>query len=518
LGALDTLVPQNVPTRQHRIRLTIRAVVIVAGVCAAMAGTGPLRGQARSALVTPALDTALRQGAAGEAHAVWVYLRDKGARVADQTAPLSVRALGRRARRAPATRRTVFEDQALASEYVDQVAARVTRVRHALRWFNAISVEATDAQVRALAALPFIDRLDLVRQAAREEEPIVAVAATANDGRERVRSRAAGLDYGSGLDQVAQIRVPELHARGLTGAGVLIALFDNGFPNLDHPALAAMNIVAERDFVRGLDTVRNSTATHGLATLSVIGGYSPGEMIGPAHGASFILAVTEDDRSERPIEEDNWAAAAEWAEAMGVDVISSSLGYSAFDRPFPSYSDRDMDGQTAVTTRAAFMAAVRGVVVVNSAGNGGYHPTRNTLVAPADGLYVISAGGVDRAGARSTFSSVGPTADGRIKPEVAALATSVKVAITGQPVDYGFASGTSFSCPLIAGVAALVLQAHPTYIIDDVLLALRATASQSAAPDNLLGWGIVDAVAAVDFQLPAATPVDATLPFELSRP
>jgi len=146
LGALDTLVPQNVPTRQHRIRLTIRAVVIVAGVCAAMAGTGPLRGQARSALVTPALDTALRQGAAGEEHAVWVYLRDKGARVADQTAPLSVRALGRRARRAPAARRTVFEDQALASEYVDQVAARVTRVRHALRWFNAISVEATDAQ------------------------------------------------------------------------------------------------------------------------------------------------------------------------------------------------------------------------------------------------------------------------------------------------------------------------------------------------------------------------------------
>ena len=496
-----------------RWRRCVHALVIVAaGVCA----LAPLRGQATSAAIAPALDTALRQGGRDEVHAIWVYLRDKGAQAAARPAPLSARAVGRRARRSAAARRTDYEDQAVAREYVDQIAMRVTRVRHTLRWFNAISVDATAAQARALTTLPFVDRLDLVRRAPRGDEPIVRAPGNAGGERGRVRARAMDLDYGTGLDQVAQIRVPELHQRGLDGNGVLIAVFDTGFPSLDHEAFANMNIVAERVFVRGVATVRDTTHTHGLATLSVIGGYSPGQLIGPAYRASFILAVTEDARSERPIEEDNWAAAAEWAEAMGVDVISSSLGYSSFDFPFPGYSDRDMDGATAVTTRAAFMAAVRGVVVVNSAGNGGYHPTRNTLGAPADGLYVVAAGGVDRAGLRSSFSSVGPTADGRIKPDVAALATAVKVAIPGIQ-SYGFASGTSFSCPLIAGVAALVLQANPSFIVDDVLLALQSTASQRSAPDNLLGWGIVDAVAAADFQLPAPPP-EASPRYELSRP
>jgi subtilisin family serine protease len=490
-------------------------IAVAAAICLATLDPGPLRGQGPGAFVEPALDTALRLGSPDETHAVWVYFRDKGAGPVTRPAPLSARALGRRARRAPAARRTAYEDRALAVEYVERVAARVTRVRHALRWFNAISVEATAGQVQALTALPFVERLDLVRREPRVDEPVAAI----DSRRERaVRPRAAALDYGSGFDQVAQLKVPELHERGLTGEGVVVALFDSGFPNLDHEALAAMNVVAQRDFVRQVDTVRSSTHMHGLATLSVIGGFRPGELIGPAFGASYILAVTEDDRSERPIEEDNWAAAAEWAEAMGVDIISSSLGYSVFDRPFPSYSDRDMDGATAVTTRAAFMAAARGVVVVNSAGNGGLHPTRNTLVAPADGLYVLAAGGVDRAGIRSTFSSVGPTADGRIKPDVAALGTAVKIATTATTASYGFASGTSFSCPLIAGVAALVLQANPTFIIDDVLLALRATASQRAAPDNLLGWGIVDASAAVAFQPPPAPSGGFNVRYELSRP
>jgi subtilisin family serine protease len=152
------------------------------------------------------------------------------------------------------------------------------------------------------------------------------------------------------------------------------------------------------------------------------------------------------------------------------------------------------------------MAAARGVVVVNSAGNGGFHPSRTTLGAPADGLYVLSVGGVDRAGMRAPFSSVGPTADGRVKPDVAALAVAVKVAAMATPRSYGLSSGTSFSCPLAAGVVALLLQAHPEYSVDDVLLALRATSSQSSGPDVLLGWGIVDAAAAVDLPLRAAEP------------
>jgi len=374
-------------------------------------------------------------------------------------------------------------------------------VRHTSRWLNAMSVEATPAQIEALAALPFVSRLDVVRRARRSVEPVVALP-----GDERGRSRVfevdpdAPLDYGTGLDQVRQIGVPELHARGLHGEGVTIAVFDSGFPNLAHEAFAAMTIAAERDFVLGVDSVRESTDAHGTNTLSTVGAFAPGQLVGPAYAATYLLAVTEDVRSETPIEEDHWAAAAEWAEALGADVISSSLGYSTFDLPFTSYTDRDMDGQTAVTTRAAAFAAERGVVVVNSAGNEGGVDDGNTLVAPADGVRVLTAGAVTRTGTRAAFSSVGPTADGRVKPDVAAMGVNVKVARqTGD--GYGVASGTSFSCPLTSGVVALVLQAHPDYTVDQVLEAVRTTASQASAPDRLLGWGILDAVAAVDLVL-----------------
>src|SRR5262245_24853241 len=324
-------------------------------------------------------------------------------------------------------------------------------------------------------------------------------------------AREASLDYGSSFAQVSQIRVPELHDRGLNGDGVLVAVFDAGFPNLAHEAVEALRIVAERDFVSGVDSVRATTDAHGIATLSVLAGMREGQLIGPAFRASIILARTENSRSETPVEEDNWAAAAEWAEAMGVDVISSSLGYLRFDLPFTSHSDRDMDGETAVTTKAASMAAERGVVVVTSAGNGGFNPVHNTLGAPADGKRVVSVGAVDSLGLRATFSSVGPTADGRIKPDVAALGVRAKVAGAATVSAYGLANGTSFSCPLTAGVVALLLQAHPTYTVDQVLLALRSTASQHAEPDILLGWGLVDAVAAVDTVAPATTASAATL-------
>jgi subtilisin family serine protease len=225
-------------------------------------------------------------------------------------------------------------------------------------------------------------------------------------------------------------------------------------------------------------------------------------MIGPAYAAAFILAKTENTASETPVEEDNWAAAAEWAEAMGADVISSSLGYLVFDRPFTSYTFMDMNGQTAISTRAADLAASLGVVVVNSAGNEGFNPDHNTLGAPADGRAVIAVGAVDFAGRRASFSSVGPTPDGRVKPDVAAQGVAVKVARSTSTTGYGGSSGTSFSCPLTAGVAALVLQAHPFYGVEQVISVMRETASNAGSPDNLLGWGIVNALAAVQAPAP----------------
>jgi subtilisin family serine protease len=416
--------------------------------------------------------------------------------------------LSRRARRGHETA-PAFADLPLHEPYVAAVGARVTRVRNSSRWLNALSVEATPAQVEALAALPFVARLDVVRRYRRpSEEPVVPIARSTRLGVSPGATRAGGIDYGTSLGQLAQVRVPEAHALGLHGEGVVVAVLDAGFNNLGHEALVGAAILAQRDFVNGDEDVSDGPdlgeGSHGTATLSTLGGYREGELVGPAFAASFILAKTENTESETPVEEDHWAAAAEWAEALGADVISSSLGYLAFDSPFTSYTPADMDGATAVTTRASELAAERGVVVVNSAGNAGYDPTHNTLGAPADGRRVVAVGAVGPEGIRVAFSSVGPSSDGRIKPDVAAQGFRVKVALPSSATGYGLASGTSFSCPLTAGVVALVLQAHPDYTVDQVLAVLRGTASQARLPDNLLGFGIVNAVAAVSAPPPAA--------------
>jgi len=459
--------------------------------------------------VTDRLEASLRAGRAGERHLVWVYFRDKGpsaeARAASERVALTPRALSRRSLRAAGRPAVGTLDLPVARAYVDAVAGRVVRVRHESRWFNAVSVEATAEQVRALEALPFVDRLDVVRRYRRgPSERVSDLPAPARATAAPSRPRALVLDYGTSIGQLRQIGVPAVHETGLHGEGVIIAVFDAGFNNLAHEVFAPMTILARRDFVNGDEDVGDGSdqgeGSHGTATLSVLGGFKEGQLIGPAFAAGFILAKTENSDSETPIEEDNWAAAAEWAEALGADVISSSLGYLEYDSPFTSYGFTDMNGDTAISTRAADLAVSLGVVVVNSAGNSGLDAAHNTLGAPADGRGVIAAGAVDPVGIRAFFSSVGPTADGRIKPDVAAQGVAVKVASPFSPSQYGSASGTSFSCPLTAGVAALVLQAHPDYTPQQVADALRTTASNAARPDNLLGYGIVNAVAAIGSQ------------------
>jgi len=252
-------------------------------------------------------------------------------------------------------------------------------------------------------------------------------------------------------------------------------------------------------------------------TLSIIGGFKDGKLIGPAFDANFILAKTENTDSETPVEEDNWIAAAEWADSIGVDVTSTSLGYLGFDSPFPSYTWQDMDGNTTIITKGADMLASKGVVVVNSAGNDRSRGTPNTLDAPADGDSVIAVGAVyvknifdksgnlvDTAGTYTSFSSYGPTTDKRIKPDVVAGGKDVKIASASPGSNaYGFGGGTSFSAPLTAGVAALILQKHPNWNPMQVRDALRETANRTYnfnnLPDNNYGWGLINALAAINY-------------------
>ena len=233
--------------------------------------------------------------------------------------------------------------------------------------------------------------------------------------------------------------------------------------------------------------------SHGTATLSCVGGAYSGQLYGGSYNASFVLAKTERVDVEIEIEEDYWAAAIEWADSLGADIVSSSLGYLDW------YTYEDMDGNTAVTTRAADMAAARGIVVVNSMGNEG-GTSWLYMIAPADGDSVVSVGAVTSAGVRVSFSSVGPTYDGRIKPDVMAQGRYVYVASTTDTAAYASSSGTSFSCPLTAGAVGLLLEGHPEWTPSDVLEALHETATQSSAPDTLMGWGIVQIADAMEFE------------------
>jgi len=454
--------------------------------------------------ISPRLASAISALPAEKTIPVWVFLSDKGfdtpspagTALRERQRSLSPRCLNRRAKvRAPEDIVDI-DDLAVFAPYAGRVANVVSGVRSVSRWLNALSVDASSGEVAALAGLPFVRRLEPVaafRRAPVREHPGDEIPDFTPPG--------ALLDflYGPSRAQLEQINVPALHLRGYSGQGVTVCLLDSGF-RTSHPAFFSARLLAQWDFVNGdgdvsqdLNDPQDYSDSHGTGTWSALGGFKPGRIVGPAFGANFILGKTETDRFEQPIEEDYWVAGLEWAESLGADVVSSSLGYIDW------YTFQDMDGQTAVTTLAADRAVSRGVVVVNAAGN-----ERNNswghIIAPADGFGVIAAGAVTAGGQVASFSSPGPTYDGRIKPEVCALGVSVWLATArGEEMSYGRSSGTSFATPLVAGVAALLLEANPDWTPEDVRRALTSTASRSANPDNDYGWGIVDALAAASF-------------------
>ncbi len=315
-------------------------------------------------------------------------------------------------------------------------------------------------------------------------------------------------DYGSSFTQVEQMNVPLLHDMGYKAQGVLICMLDSGFNNLNHQALDHLDILETWDFVNQDAHVfdeeeQMGSGDHGTNTLGAIGGFMLGELIGPAFGASYILGKTENTDWERHMEEDHWIAGAEWADSLGADIISSSLGYrDQFTHGEPNYNSDDMDGETSVVVKGANIAASRGILIVNSVGNeGSAQPPDNTIISPADSPWVLAVGAVNSRGDRVNFSSTGPTADGRIKPDVMAQGSSVYTAHPDKSDGYEYVSGTSFSCPLTAGVAALILEINPSWTNLDIMEALKCTSSRAHDPDNDHGWGIINAFKAAHFPL-----------------
>ncbi len=377
------------------------------------------------------------------------------------------------------------------------------------KWLNGVSAELDEIQLERVKLLPFVRRIQSVSSYSISLPPHHVLARRMGEP----IMDSIPFDYGASLPQVLQIRVPELHAMGINGTGILVGMLDTGFDFTGRTVFEKMNVEAEYDFHFNDTTTANEDGdvstqqNHGTRTLSVIGGFHEGFLIGPAYGSSYALAKTEWLPSETNIEEDHWVVGLEWLESMGVDVVSSSLGYSIFDSGY-SYTYEDMDGNTAVTTLAADMAAARGVVVVTSAGNEGGGSWKY-VTAPADGDSVIAVGAVSSYGDRAYFSSLGPTYDGRIKPDVMAMGVGVQLVNTARNPkpgeEYSSGQGTSYACPLVAGVCAQILQAHPELGPIDVREALRQTADHAATPDTDYGWGLIDAYEAVFYHGPAFT-------------
>jgi serine protease AprX len=432
---------------------------------------------------------------------VWIFFKDKGTelgkKIQNVQSLLNPRALKRRLRHLKYTPLVDEYDVPVEEKYIQSVQSHSLRIRHSSRWLNAVSVEAYGYDIQRIADFDFVRKIDRVRSFHfREPDPI----RTQSIEKPLLIKEPHAFDYGPSFNQLNQINVPTLHDLGYSGKGVLICMLDAGFKNFTHQALDHLDIQATWDFVNDDSNVfdednQMGVGNHGTQTLGTIGGFHPGELIGPAYGATYILGKTENTEWERHIEEDHWVAGAEWADQLGADIISSSLGYRyEFTHGEEGYSNEDMDGETAITTRGANIAASRGILVVNSAGNEGLEsPPENTIIAPADSPHVLAAGAVNSGGLRVDFSSMGPTADGRIKPDVMAQGLNVyTVEISGSSI-YDFVDGTSFSCPLTAGVAALILEINPTRTNQDIIDALKSTADNSSSPNNEYGWGIVDA-------------------------
>ncbi len=445
----------------------------------------------------------------------WVIFKDKGDQqpaLFKATELLSARSVERRKLRRPNRPVIEYSDLPVFPPYLDELRTQVQKIRVVSRWLNAASVEATPAQLKAVQQLDFVLKVDPVwRGQSIKRKKTEIVSQTLNLHRNTAVSENDTLYYGYSFDQLDLIGVPALHQKGLHGEGVIICMLDDGFNLLNHHiAFDSLDVLATHDFIHGDDDVTDSEfkayeGWHGTMTLSTIAGYVPYKLIGPAYKATFLLAKTEVDASETPIEEDYWVAGIEWGERNGADIVSSSLGYIDW------YTPADMDGETAKTTIAADMAVEKGVIVFNSAGNEGDNPDVNTLIAPADGKKVLAVAATDKFGIRAYFSSVGPTVDGRIKPDIAAMGEHVYVASTTRGSGFIFARGTSFSCPLAAGGTALLLQAYPQTTPELMAQALKATASQANFPDKFLGWGVIDLERAYQY-LDTARTVYPTIP------
>ncbi len=390
-----------------------------------------------------------------------------------------------------------YEDIPIYKNYINDVESFGVKIIRKLKWFNSVSACLTPDQIENLKLLPFIKSIEPVNKYYFEKDEF------ANTEYQLKKVLDTTYNYGVSLKQMELSDVPIVHSKNINGKNVLIGVLDSGFDWNRHNSLKDRNVIAEYDFIFDDSVTANQPEdiagqdSHGTYVFSVLAGFVDSILIGPAFNASFVLAKTEDIRTETHVEEDNYAAALIWMDSLGVDITTSSLGYNQFDSGY-SYTYNDMNGITTIVTKALELAFQRGISTFTSAGNEGNNSWKY-IIAPGDGFNVITVGAVNEFGNVASFSSRGPTSDGRIKPEVAAQGVDIYGAVSGTNNGYRYASGTSAAAPIASGVGGLLLSAFPYLKNTQVRSIFLETSSNSAAPDYEIGYGIISAKNAIEF-------------------
>lgn len=403
---------------------------------------------------------------------------------------LSPKALARRARQHLVVDSS---DLPVTPDYLNQLRhAGDLTILNVSKWLNQVLVQTSDpSALQNINTLPFIKSVAIA--APRVQKPSKRIVEKITPVKKAARAQGIN-DYYNYGDMYPQINLHEgafLHNKGFRGEGMTIAVIDAGFYHYDtNPAFDSIRlnnqVLGTWDFVAGKSSVTEEHL-HGMVCLSTIAANRPGILVGTAPKANFYLFRSENVNSEYPVEEQNWVAAAERADSLGVDLITSSLGYNTFDNPALNHTYADMDGKTTIITRGAEWAAKKGIFVTNSAGNSGTD-SWHYIMAPSDGEHVLAIGAVNGAGQVAGFSSYGPSFDGRVKPNVASVGSGTVVAGTdGNAVAM---SGTSLANPNLAGLIACLWQAFPECTNADIFDAVQKSASQYDHPDDRVGYGI----------------------------
>lgn len=372
--------------------------------------------------------------------------------------------------------------------YLDYLNKHQCKVLHVSKWNNTAVVEVSDTTaIHKLSEVTFV-------QATRKvwESPDSLLVLPPVKRLELVENRSDTLQhyYGNGQHQAAMLRTDFLHQNGYKGEGITIAVIDGGFYNTDAIAgLKDCRIVDTHNFANPHISVYDEPQQHGTMVLSCMAARLPHQLVGTAPEAAYLLLVSEDNNSENIVEEDNWCAAVEYADSAGADIVTSSLGYFKFDDAQASHRYEELDGQTAINSRSASMAASRGLLVINSAGNEGDN-TWKKIGFPADAKDMLTVGAVNAQRVNTAFSSIGNTADGRIKPDI--MAQGGKTAVLDCRGNVVTANGTSFSAPVFCGAAACLLQAFPQAQPEEIIRAVQLSGDNSRHPNNIFGYGIPD--------------------------